>query len=841
MKNAFLYGLLVAVLLGVGFPATGVAQAQSVGFGILGDSMSDEYRADDNRGGAYASTTLNWMEQLVRFKGFDFGPWATRSDVRRTGYEYNWSRSGATSGSLISQGQHTGLASQVAQGKIQYAVLMIGANDYAPWNGNYSAIYNGTVSGQALTNKINGIISNIRLASDTVLAAGPVKLVIATVGDIGQSAYYSTQFPDPVKRQRVTDAIIQTNAGIQSYAQSKGLNVVDIYNLGMGLLSQLDPYGNLIVGNELISVVQNGDEPHHFILGDNRHSGTVGSAVMTNMILDQWNAYGLGAAIFTDGEMLAHAGIAVVDTTTPSVTLTSPAEGSTLSESVTVSASATDNVGVAGVQFKLDGNNFGLEDTSAPYSINLNTTLISNGSHTVSATTHDASGNVATSETVNITVANTLLDITAPTVSVTFPTSGSTVSGVVSATATAADNVEVVGLQFQINGINLGTEDTQAPYSAIMDTTQAPNGSYSMTTIARDAAGNTATSAPVSFTINNGLVDITAPSVTVTSPANGATISGTVTVGATATDNTAIADVQFFINGVEIQAEDTTAPYEAILDTEAYADGQYTITAIARDTAGNTATSQPINVTVNNFDTTAPQVTITNPTNGTTVGGTITVSATASDNTGVVGVQFALNGINFGSEVTTAPYTQMLNTSLTSNGSHTLTARARDLAGNSTTATSTFNISNVASQTLLPLSYTVVKGVYNSGSLESLTADDNSYLIGRSTLTAGLYWNSFDFTFKTTVTNPARLDFNTIVKSSASTVPYKVYVFNYATNSWVQFLSTTLNTRELVANTSITTNAADYIGPDGTIKYRTEDNKNASHWLYHEVVNLTVN
>src|SRR6267378_4381982 len=56
------------------------------------------------------------------------------------------------------------------------------------------------------------------------------------------------------------------------------------------------------------------------------------------------------------------------------VTVSSPAAGSTVSGATTVSASASDNVGVVGVQFKLDGANLGAEDTTAPHSISWDTT-----------------------------------------------------------------------------------------------------------------------------------------------------------------------------------------------------------------------------------------------------------------------------------------------------------------------------------------------------------------------------------------------------------------------------------------------------------------------------------
>jgi len=87
------------------------------------------------------------------------------------------------------------------------------------------------------------------------------------------------------------------------------------------------------------------------------------------------------------------------------VSLTSPAAG-TVSGTVTVSANASDNVGVAGVQFKLDGANLGTEDTAAPYSLSWVTTSVANGSHTLTAVARDAAGNIATASTITVNVSN---------------------------------------------------------------------------------------------------------------------------------------------------------------------------------------------------------------------------------------------------------------------------------------------------------------------------------------------------------------------------------------------------------------------------------------------------
>jgi hypothetical protein len=95
-----------------------------------------------------------------------------------------------------------------------------------------------------------------------------------------------------------------------------------------------------------------------------------------------------------------------LDTSSPAVSLTAPSAGATVSGSVTVAATATDDVAVAGVRFLLDGAALGAEDTTAPYSISWNTVATPNGSHTLGAVARDAAGNTASATTINVSVAN---------------------------------------------------------------------------------------------------------------------------------------------------------------------------------------------------------------------------------------------------------------------------------------------------------------------------------------------------------------------------------------------------------------------------------------------------
>ena len=96
------------------------------------------------------------------------------------------------------------------------------------------------------------------------------------------------------------------------------------------------------------------------------------------------------------------------DSVFPTVTLTAPTNPA-VTGSITVSADANDNFGVAGVQFLLDGANLGAEDTTAPYTMTWNSVGTTNGAHTLAARARDNSGNTTTTPVLNITVTNTAI------------------------------------------------------------------------------------------------------------------------------------------------------------------------------------------------------------------------------------------------------------------------------------------------------------------------------------------------------------------------------------------------------------------------------------------------
>lgn len=393
------------------------------------------------------------------------------------------------------------------------------------------------------------------------------------------------------------------------------------------------------------------------------------------------------------------------------VSVRAPGAGATVSGTVPFEASVTivGSLTVRNVEFKVNGVKIA-EDTAAPYSTAWNTRMVGNGAHRLTACARDLLGVLYESEVVSVTVFN---DVTPPAVAITAPTGG-TVSGDVTVAADASDNVAVAGVQFTLDGVALGAEDTASPYSIPWNTASASGGAHTLRAIARDTGGNVTTSAAVTVT-----VDSAPPVVSITAPGGGATVGAAVTIAADASDESGIAGVQFFIDGSRLGEEDTSAPYSAEWNTSSAADGLHSITAVARDGAGKTAESAAVQVRVDN---TPPLVAMTSPASGATVSGAITIAADASDSSGIAAVQFVVDGANFGPEDAAAPYSITWDTTAVSDGSHTITAIARDGSGRTTTAAAvSVRVSNVT-ETLVRIQETDASIAYTGSWSQGNTA-----------------------------------------------------------------------------------------------------------------------
>jgi hypothetical protein len=279
------------------------------------------------------------------------------------------------------------------------------------------------------------------------------------------------------------------------------------------------------------------------------------------------------------------------DAIAPTASISSPLAGATVNGTVTVSATATDNIGVIKAELYVNGT-LSATLTTAPYNFNWDSTLTANGSCPLAVKAYDAAGNVGTSGTVTVTLAN---DKTPPAVSIGSPLAGATVNGMATVSATATDNVGVTKTELYVNGTLYATL-TAAPYNFSWDSTLAANGSCTLAAKAYDAAGNIATSSTVTVTVAN---DKTPPAVSISSPLAGATVSGTITVSATATDSVGVTRAELYVNGT-LYAALTTAPYNFSWDSTPLGNGSCVLLAKAYDAAGNIGQSSTVTVNVQN-------------------------------------------------------------------------------------------------------------------------------------------------------------------------------------------------------------------------------------------------
>jgi thermitase len=176
--------------------------------------------------------------------------------------------------------------------------------------------------------------------------------------------------------------------------------------------------------------------------------------------------------------------------------------------------------------------------------------------------------------------------------------------------------------------------------------------------------------------------DSTPPTVSIVSPGNNTTAAGNIPVQVSASDDIGVGSVSLQVDGVS-KGSVNSSPYTFQWDTTTLANGVHTLKATASDAAGNSG-SFSITVDVSNntlFDITAPAVAVTSPGSGATVSGNVSVSASTSDNVGVVRNELFVDGVMTASS-TSAPFTVKWNTRKVKAGSHSLQCKAYDAAGN---------------------------------------------------------------------------------------------------------------------------------------------------------------
>lgn len=381
----------------------------------------------------------------------------------------------------------------------------------------------------------------------------------------------------------------------------------------------------------------------------------------------------------------------LTDTTKPTVSITSPTSGAIVSGKVNVTANASDNVALAKVDFMLDGATLIGTDSSAPYSVSWDTSKLS-GMHTLTAVATDTAGNTTTSKADNVTIA----DSTAPSVSISSPTTNSVLKGKLSTTALASDNVAVSSVQFKLTYpdgtiASLGPLLKTSPYNYNWDTTGLANGNYKLTAVATDTAGNTATSATIGVAINN---QVSPPSdKTPPNTPSGLTTTNVDQTSVTlnwnaSTDNSGgsgVKDYSIYRNNILVGT--TTLLSYTDSGLKKYTAYKYSVSAEDNTTPSNqSAKSSAVSVrTV----PPAPEIQLAQLT-GLRLRGLTSLTADASSIAGVANVQFYINpgttydtnmATSLGAADTSDPFSVSFDTTKYKDGSYAVTAIASDSTG----------------------------------------------------------------------------------------------------------------------------------------------------------------
>ncbi|RMH35376.1 MAG: fibronectin type III domain-containing protein, partial [Nitrospirae bacterium] len=360
-----------------------------------------------------------------------------------------------------------------------------------------------------------------------------------------------------------------------------------------------------------------------------------------------------------------------LDTTAPTTPTDLAATATSASQIDLTWTAATDDVGVTGYTLYRDGAKLATVSTTS-YS---DTGLTANTTYAYTVSALDAAGNESAQSAAVSATTLQATDTTPPTLAVTSPTSGttwSTTSSTISLAGTAADDVGVTVVTWHTDqGVNGNASGTT---TWTVSNLSLHSGTNTITVAAWDGAGNSSTH---TLTITLTPLDTTPPTLTLTSPTTSTTWSTTTSplaISGTATDDVGVTQITWSNDrGGSGTASGTTS---WTVGSIALLSGTNVLTVTAQDAAGNT-TTRTLTVTFTPPDTTPPTVTLTSPSDGATVSGTITLTATAVDNVDVAGVQFQVDGANVGPEDTTNAYAVSFDTTALADGPHTVTAIAR--------------------------------------------------------------------------------------------------------------------------------------------------------------------
>ena len=400
-----------------------------------------------------------------------------------------------------------------------------------------------------------------------------------------------------------------------------------------------------------------------------------------NTSAEQYGVYRITLIGYDSAGNSANVSITVtVDNLLPTASIVSPANATYVRGNIKIifiaQATAIKNASII-----IDATH--VYDVAGMTSLTLNTTLFSDGVHTVKLSVYDLAGNEAE------TFITLTIDNTPPTVHITSPANNTYLKG------TAEINFTFSRANLDRATLSLGGQAIDATGSSYYswNTTTTGDGKYLLILTVSDRAGNIQTS-EITVTVDNTL-----PVGEISSPLNSTThiirsIDDIVFYGY----DTNLVNMRLYIDGISVpQTWNTSGTHDHPWDTSTVSDGLHTITLTVYDKAGNQFTTS-IKV---NVDNTPPTVSIASPQNGTTVSGTVTINFTANDANTLSWVLFIDNA-----QITIYPQrTYQWDTTKVVDGNHTIRIVATDIAGNSNEQTITVKTANAAPAYITIASY----------------------------------------------------------------------------------------------------------------------------------------
>ena len=285
----------------------------------------------------------------------------------------------------------------------------------------------------------------------------------------------------------------------------------------------------------------------------------------------------------------------------PTAVITEPASGQTVSGDVLIETLVADNLVIDKVEFYINSEIVFTDSIAPGYNYLWSTdSLPDDENYVISIIAYDEVGNEGPSTAITVHLDN--YDNINPSGLIMYPYAGQIISGQQTISILAEDNAGIDSVDFFINNV-LVYSDFVEPYEYDWNTEfEFEDANHIIGSIVTDLAGNQFEIPSISVFVNNIPNDNVPPTISISNPVSGQTVSGTINFTVNVDDNVGIAQVEFFIDGYSLGVV-TEEPYSYLWDTTsnigAHGD-EHALSAIVIDTAGNTSFSQPILVIVAN-------------------------------------------------------------------------------------------------------------------------------------------------------------------------------------------------------------------------------------------------